>query len=63
MLNQYPLWKYLMLACALVLGSIYSLPNLYGEDPSIQVSHRSQPLVEEDRVTIEQTLKYIETFS
>jgi preprotein translocase subunit SecD len=57
MLNQYPLWKYLMLACVVLISSIYALPNLYGEDPSVQVSHRSQPLVEEDRLTIEQTLK------
>lgn len=57
MLNQYPLWKYVMLAVALVIGGIYALPNLYGEDPSIQISHRSQPLIEEDRLVIEQTLK------
>ena len=57
MLNQYPLWKYLLLGCALIFGSIYALPNLYGEDPSVQVSHRSQPLTEEDRLNIEQTLK------
>ncbi len=57
MLNQYPLWKYLLLVCALLAGSIYSLPNLYGEDPSIQISHRSKLLVEEDRLSIEQTLK------
>jgi len=57
MLNQYPLWKYLLLACALLVGSIYSLPNLYGDDPSIQISHRLKPLVEEDRLSIEQTLK------
>lgn len=57
MLNQYPLWKYLMLACVLLVTSIYALPNLYGEDPSIQISHRSQPMAEEDRLAIEQTLK------
>ncbi|MCK4706075.1 MAG: protein translocase subunit SecD, partial [Gammaproteobacteria bacterium] len=57
MLNQYPLWKYLMLAIVLLAGSIYALPNLYGEDPSIQISHRSQALEEGDRLTIEQALK------
>ena len=57
MLNQYPLWKYLMLAIVLLAGSIYALPNLYGEDPSIQISHRSQALEEADRLTIEQALK------
>ena len=56
MLNQYPLWKYLMLAIVLITGSIYALPNLYGEDPSVQISHRSQALEESDRLTIEQAL-------
>ncbi|MCK5002149.1 MAG: protein translocase subunit SecD, partial [Gammaproteobacteria bacterium] len=56
MLNQYPLWKYLMLAIVLVAGSIYALPNLYGEDPSVQISHRSQALEEGDRLAIEQIL-------
>ena len=57
MLNQYPLWKYLMLAIVLLVGSIYALPNLYGEDPSIQISHRSQALEDNDRQTIELALK------
>ena len=57
MLNQYPLWKYLMLAIVLIAGGIYALPNLYGEDPSVQISHRSQALEEGDRLFIEQALK------
>ena len=57
MLNQYPLWKYLMLAVVLIAGTIYALPNLYGEDPSVQISHRSQALEESDRLTIEHALK------
>ena len=57
MLNQYPLWKYILLAFIMAAGIIYSLPNLYGEDPSIQISHRSQTLIEEDRLAIESALK------
>ena len=38
MLNQYAAWKYLLLIIVLVVGSIYALPNLYGEDPSLQIS-------------------------
>ena len=56
MLNQYPLWKYLMLAIVLVTGIVYALPNLYGDDPSVQISHRSQALEEGDRLAIEQIL-------
>ena len=37
-MNQYPLWKYLLLVALLLVGAIYALPNLYGEDPSLQVS-------------------------
>lgn len=36
--NQYPLWKNLLIAVLIVLGMLYALPNLYGEDPAIQVS-------------------------
>ncbi|WP_459581472.1 protein translocase subunit SecD [Dickeya oryzae] len=38
MLNRYPLWKYLMLIVTIVVGLLYALPNLYGEDPAIQVT-------------------------
>jgi preprotein translocase subunit SecD len=38
MLNRYPLWKYLLLLTVLVGALFFALPNLYGEDPAIQVS-------------------------
>lgn len=38
MLNKYPLWKYIMVVMVLAIGILYSAPNLYGEDPAIQVS-------------------------
>ncbi|MFA7095222.1 MAG: protein translocase subunit SecD [Gammaproteobacteria bacterium] len=38
MINQYPLWKYLLILAVLITGVIYALPNLYGEDPAVQVS-------------------------
>jgi preprotein translocase subunit SecD len=37
-MNRYPLWKYLLILAIVVPGVIYFLPNLYGEDPAIQVS-------------------------
>ncbi|MEX1166672.1 MAG: protein translocase subunit SecD, partial [Hydrogenophaga sp.] len=37
-MNRYPLWKYLIIAVALVIGAIYALPNLFGESPAVQVS-------------------------
>ncbi len=37
-MNRYPLWKYLVLGAALLIGLIYTLPNFYGEAPAVQVS-------------------------
>ena len=37
-MNRYPLWKYAILAVALVVGVLYALPNLFGEAPAVQVS-------------------------
>ena len=56
MLNQYPLWKYILLVVVLLLASIYALPNLYGEDPAVQISHRTKSLTEEDKLAVEQAI-------
>ena len=37
-MNRYPLWKYAILLVALLIGLIYTLPNLFGEAPAVQVS-------------------------
>jgi len=37
-MNRYPLWKYLIIAAALIVGLLYTLPNFYGEAPAVQVS-------------------------
>lgn len=37
-MNRYPWWKYAILAVALVIGLIYTLPNFFGEAPAVQVS-------------------------
>src|SRR3989338_3448565 len=37
-MNQYPLWKYLLILAALLAGLIYTLPNFFGESPAVQVS-------------------------
>tara|TARA_R110001592_G_scaffold188094_1_gene433083 strand:+ start:2823 stop:4691 length:1869 start_codon:yes stop_codon:yes gene_type:complete len=38
MLNRYPLWKYLLIIAVLMLGLLYAMPNLYPDDPAIQIS-------------------------
>ena len=40
-MNRYPLWRYLLIVFLIVFGVIYALPNIYGEDPAIQVSTQS----------------------
>lgn len=37
-MNRYPLWKYIIIAAAIVLGCFYTLPNFFGELPAVQVS-------------------------
>ncbi len=37
-MNRYPIWKYLTVLVAVVIGLLYTLPNLYGESPAVQVS-------------------------
>jgi len=37
-MNRYPLWKYLLVVFAILLGLLYSIPNLFGEAPAVQVS-------------------------
>src|SRR6478672_9393527 len=37
-MNRYPVWKYVILVIALVVGVLYTLPNLFGEAPAVQVS-------------------------
>lgn len=38
MLNKYPLWKNLLVIFVVLVAALYALPNIYGEDPAVQVS-------------------------
>ncbi len=37
-LNQYPWWKYLLIGLVMLWGLVFALPNLFGEDPAVQIS-------------------------
>ena len=37
-MNRYPVWKYIVILVALAIGSLYTLPNFFGESPAVQVS-------------------------
>ncbi|MBP3439169.1 MAG: protein translocase subunit SecD [Sutterella sp.] len=54
-MNRYPLWKYIVIVVALIIGIVYTLPNFYGESPAVQVSSGKATV----KVT-EQTLQRVE---
>lgn len=56
-MNHYPLWKYGLLILAIVLGAIYAAPNLYGEDPAVQISHRVNLMDQNELDNISSLLK------
>lgn len=37
-MNRYPLWKYILVLTVLLLGLVYSLPNIFGESPAVQIT-------------------------
>src|SRR5690606_34501505 len=37
-MNRYPLWKYLTVLAALIIGLLYTLPNFFGESPAVQIA-------------------------
>ncbi|HET7588194.1 MAG TPA: protein translocase subunit SecD [Gammaproteobacteria bacterium] len=56
-MNQYPAWKYILLIVVVAVGLLLALPNVYGEDPAIQVSMTTdQSLPENTVATVQQTL-------
>lgn len=59
MLNRYPLWKNALILFIVVLGVLYALPNLYPQDPVIQIaSQTSGELV--DDATLERARQALE---
>lgn len=37
-MNEFPRWKYWLVIVALLLGTLYALPNLYPKEPAVQIS-------------------------
>lgn len=58
-MNRYPLWKYITVAIALVLGFVYTLPNFFGESPAVQVSSAKATLKVDQKTQsrVEEALK------
>ena len=58
-MNRFPLWKYITVALALVLGFVYTLPNFFGESPAVQVSSAKATLKVDQKTQnrVEEVLK------
>lgn len=48
MLNKFPLWKNILIATIIILGFVYASPNLFPDDPAIQISHENVPVTLND---------------
>ena len=58
MQNHFPLWKNSLVLIVFMIALIYALPNLYGEDPSVQVSStRTEKMVQEKAIEIDSAIK------
>ncbi|MFO9667753.1 protein translocase subunit SecD [Legionella pneumophila serogroup 1] len=57
MQNKYPLWKNLMLIVIAVIGFIYAIPNLYTENPVVQISAGTDEDTETIKNQVESILK------
>ncbi|MDB4584139.1 protein translocase subunit SecD [Draconibacterium sp.] len=57
MVNRYAPWRYILLLLIIVIGAVYAAPNLYGEDPALQISHRVNLIDEAELGNISSLLK------
>lgn len=57
MQNKYPLWKNLMLIIIAVIGFIYAIPNLYTENPVVQISAENDSDKDALKTQVEDILK------
>ena len=43
-MNRYPVWKYLLLICVVAMATVFALPNIYGDNPAVQIRARNAQL-------------------
>lgn len=57
MINKFPWWKNFLIFAAIAIGFFYALPNIYGEDPALQVSGTNgNPVSQEVAAEVENLL-------
>jgi preprotein translocase subunit SecD len=49
-MNRYPLWKNLMVLAVVLVGLLFALPNLYSQDPSVEISATRDAPVDESTI-------------
>jgi len=50
-MNHYPWWKNLMVVLVVAVGGLLALPNIFGEDPAIQIARDDYQPIAESTVT------------
>lgn len=58
-MSTFPRWKYTLIVFILLLGLVYALPNVFGEDPAVQVSGLKGKII--DEVTLNQVQTILKT--
>ncbi|MBT2970832.1 MAG: protein translocase subunit SecD [gamma proteobacterium symbiont of Ctena orbiculata] len=46
-MNQYPLWKNLMVLVVVLLGGLFALPNIFDQDPSMEISAQRDAVIDQ----------------
>ena len=60
MQNHFPLWKNSLVLITFLVSLIYALPNLYGEDPSVQISSTTPERISQQKASeIETAIKAV----
>jgi preprotein translocase subunit SecD len=58
MLNRFPAWKNTLVALVLAIGAVLALPNVFGEDPAVQISGTDRAQL--DRGAVERIIRLID---
>ena len=60
MQNHFPLWKNILVLTVLIFGILYALPNLYGNDPAVQLaSSNATPLQQSQADEVAASIKAV----
>ncbi|QIW09928.1 protein translocase subunit SecD [Francisella sp. LA112445] len=55
-INQFPLWKNLLIVLILALALFYAIPNIFGKSPALQISQKDGDISTQLLVKVENTL-------